>query len=121
MVQCTISLLATVPTTLVHALNFFVAAPGTLVLLRAGDRHERVNGGQRVTALEDASVECLNRCAHSRGRVKRVVLTGGGRGMWCATMAGGAPPEVAGEWPYCIACGYCPGGHSGLAYMGCAA
>lgn len=73
MVQCTISLLAAVPTTLVHALNFFVATPGTLVLLRAGNGHERVNGGERVAALKDASVECLNRCAHARERVKRVV------------------------------------------------
>ena len=121
MIQRAICLFATIPSTLVHALDFFVAPSRTLVLLRARNRHERVNGGERVDALKDASVGCLDRFAHSRRRVRRVVLTGGGRGMWCATMAGGAPPEVAGEWPYCIACWYCPGGHSGLAYMGCAA
>jgi hypothetical protein len=51
-VQCTISLLAAVPTTLVHALDFFIAPSGTFVLLRARDWHERVYGGERVAALE---------------------------------------------------------------------
>lgn len=51
-VQSTIGLFAAVPATLVHALNFFVAPPGTLMLLRARNGNERINGGERVAALE---------------------------------------------------------------------
>jgi len=79
-VQCTISLLAAVPTTLVHALDFFIAPSGTLVLLRARNRHERVYGRERVAALEKTRQSSLNRCAHSRGRVKRVYLREGDEG-----------------------------------------
>jgi len=50
-VQSTICLLAAIPATFVHALDFLVAPPGTLVLLRARDGDERVNGGERVAAL----------------------------------------------------------------------
>jgi len=79
-VQSTISLLAAVPTTLVHALDFFVAPPGTLVLLCARNGHERVNGGERVAALEKTRQPNVNRCARSRGRVKRVYLLAGDEG-----------------------------------------
>lgn len=43
MVQSTVSLFATVPATFVHALNLFISSSRTLMLLRAGDGHERVN------------------------------------------------------------------------------
>ena len=97
MVERAISLLAAIPATLVHALNFFVASSGTLVLLCAGDGNERVDGGKRVAALGDALVQDLKECAHVQTRAETRRLTGGGRGMWCATIAGGAPPEVEGE------------------------
>lgn len=42
-VQCTVGLFAAVPATLVHALNFFISSPRSLVLLRAWNRDERVN------------------------------------------------------------------------------
>lgn len=43
MVQSAVGLFATIPATLVHALDFFIAAPGALVLLGAGNRYERVD------------------------------------------------------------------------------
>jgi uncharacterized membrane protein YkgB len=43
MVQCTISLLATIPSTLVHALDFFISSTGALVLLGTRNRNERVD------------------------------------------------------------------------------
>lgn len=51
MVECPVRLLAALPSTLVHALDFFVAAAGALVLLGTGDRDERVNLGKRVRIL----------------------------------------------------------------------
>jgi len=41
-VQRAVSLLAAIPTTLVHALNFLVTSTGSLVLLGTRDRNERV-------------------------------------------------------------------------------
>ena len=52
MVQSAVRLLAAIPATLVHALNLLIAAPRALVLLRARNRHERVDGGQRVASLQ---------------------------------------------------------------------
>ena len=49
MVQSAIRLFASVPSTLVHALDFFIAATGAFVLLRARDRDERVNLGKRMS------------------------------------------------------------------------
>ena len=43
MVECTVSLLATVPSTLVHSLNFLKAPARPLMLSGAGDRDERIN------------------------------------------------------------------------------
>lgn len=43
MVQRAISLLAAIPTTLVHALNLFVTSARALVLLGTRDRNERVD------------------------------------------------------------------------------
>lgn len=43
MVECAISLLAAVPSTLVHALDFLEAPARPLVLGGAGDRDERIN------------------------------------------------------------------------------
>jgi len=43
MVQSAISLLTTVPSALVHALDFFVSSAGTLVLLGARNGDEGVN------------------------------------------------------------------------------
>jgi hypothetical protein len=56
MVQGSVGLLAPVPATLVHALNLLVAPARSLVLLRAGDGHKRIDGRQRVPALKDASL-----------------------------------------------------------------
>lgn len=42
MVQRAVRLLATLPSAFVHALDFFIATAGSLVLLSARDRHERV-------------------------------------------------------------------------------
>jgi hypothetical protein len=43
MVQSTVSLLATVPPTFVHALNFFISPAWSLVLLRARNGYKRIN------------------------------------------------------------------------------
>jgi hypothetical protein len=51
MVKGAIRLLASVPTTLVHALNLFVSPTGSLVLLRARNWNERVHGGEWVSSL----------------------------------------------------------------------
>lgn len=42
MVQCTICLFTTIPSTFVHTLNFFVTTTRTLVLLSTGNGNERV-------------------------------------------------------------------------------
>jgi hypothetical protein len=42
-VQCAISLLTAIPSTLVHALNFFVTSARALVLLGAGNGNKGVN------------------------------------------------------------------------------
>ena len=43
MVQSSVGLLAAVPATLVHALDFFIPPARPLVLLRTRDGHERVH------------------------------------------------------------------------------
>ena len=43
MIQGTVSLLTAIPSTFIHALNFFVTSSRTLVLLGAGNGYERVN------------------------------------------------------------------------------
>lgn len=48
MIKCAVGLLAAIPSALVHALNFFITSPGTLVLLCTGNRDERVDLGERV-------------------------------------------------------------------------
>ena len=50
-IESPISFLATVPATLVHALDFFIAATRTLVLLGTGNWNERVYLRQRVRIL----------------------------------------------------------------------
>lgn len=45
MIKCAVGLLAAIPSTLVHALNFFITSPGTLVLLRTGNRDEGIDLG----------------------------------------------------------------------------
>lgn len=47
-VQCTICLLATVPSAFVHALNLLISATWTLVLLRTWNWDERVDLGKLV-------------------------------------------------------------------------
>ena len=47
-VQCAVSLLATVPSALVHALDLFISATWTLVLLRAWNWDEGVDLGKRM-------------------------------------------------------------------------
>lgn len=51
MVQRAVSLLATLPSTFVHALDLFIATTGSLVLLSAGDWHERVDLRERMWIL----------------------------------------------------------------------
>jgi hypothetical protein len=51
MVKRAVGLFATVPATLVHALNFFIAPAGSLVLLRTRNWDKRVDGGERVSSL----------------------------------------------------------------------
>jgi hypothetical protein len=51
MVERAVGLFATVPATLVHALNFFIAPAGSLVLLRTWNWDKRVDGGERVSSL----------------------------------------------------------------------
>ncbi len=50
-VQCAISLLTTIPSTLVHALDLFVASSGTLVLLGAWDGNKGVDLRQRMLLI----------------------------------------------------------------------
>jgi len=51
MVQGAVGFFASVPATLVHALNLLVTPARSLVLLRAGNGDKRVNGRERVTSL----------------------------------------------------------------------
>lgn len=51
MVERSVRLFAAVPPTLVHALNLLVPPTGSLVLLRARNRDERIDGGEWVTTL----------------------------------------------------------------------
>lgn len=51
MVQRAICLLTPLPSTLVHALNLFIATARPLVLLRTGDRDEGVDLGKRMRIL----------------------------------------------------------------------
>jgi hypothetical protein len=44
-IQSTVGLFASVPSALVHALDLFVAAARSLVLLRTWNGHKRVNSG----------------------------------------------------------------------------
>lgn len=48
MIQCAISLLAAIPSTLIHALNLLITTSRTFVLLCAGNWDERINLPQRV-------------------------------------------------------------------------
>ena len=80
MVKGTIGLLAAIPAALVHALNFLVAPPGTLVLLRTRNGNERVNGGERVTALKTRQSRISIDARIARKRVKRVDLPEGDEG-----------------------------------------
>jgi len=51
MVESAISLLTSVPTTLVHALNFFVSPTRPLMLLCTWNRDKGVDSGKWVSAL----------------------------------------------------------------------
>ena len=55
MVQRAISLLTAVPSTLIHALDFFVASSRTLVLLGARDGYKRVNLRQMMLSTISSS------------------------------------------------------------------
>ena len=69
MIKCAVRLFAPIPTTLVHALNLFIAATRALVLLSSGNGHERVH---LLPELVSAPLEkCLvgfspGRVAHPR-------------------------------------------------------
>lgn len=45
MIKCAVGLLAAIPSALVHALNLLITSPGTLVLLRTGNRDEGIDLG----------------------------------------------------------------------------
>src|SRR5262249_37923915 len=51
MVEGAICLFAAIPAAFVHALNLFISSSRSLVLLRARDWNERVDGRQRMTTL----------------------------------------------------------------------
>lgn len=51
MIERAICLLTPLPSTLVHALNLFIAPARSLMLLGAGDRDERINLGKRMRIL----------------------------------------------------------------------
>ena len=69
MIQCAISLLAAVPTTLVHALDFFVTSSRTLVLLGTRDRDERINLPNvvllKLAALQNSKEQLLETFAET--------------------------------------------------------
>ena len=73
MVQRAIGLFASVPAAFVHALDFLVAPARALVLLRAGDGNKRVDGRQRVPALDASLVAMFTRRHRARkARLSRV-------------------------------------------------
>jgi hypothetical protein len=55
MIQRAIRLLAPLPPAFVHALDFFIPATRTLVLLRSGDGHKGVDLGEGVRILMGVS------------------------------------------------------------------
>ena len=55
MVQRSIRLLAALPPTFVHALDFFVPAARALVLLSTGDRDKRIDLIQRMRTLSPSA------------------------------------------------------------------
>lgn len=59
MVKCAIGLFASVPTTFVHALNFFISSTRSFVLLRTRNGNERVHSRERMSALYASSVKAL--------------------------------------------------------------
>jgi hypothetical protein len=62
MIQCTVSLFATVPSTLVHTLNFFISSARSLVLLGTRNRNKRVNlrRGEKLAFCALAEVVWFN-------------------------------------------------------------
>lgn len=54
-IQGTISLLAAVPSALVHSLDFLISSSGSLVLLGAGNGDERVNLCQMMLLIISSS------------------------------------------------------------------
>lgn len=59
MVERPIRLFASIPPTLIHALNFFVSPSRTLVLLCAWNWDKRIHGRKRVTTLPDKISHCI--------------------------------------------------------------
>ena len=51
MIECPVRFLAALPATLVHALDFFITATRTLVLLGTGNGNEGVDLRERVRTL----------------------------------------------------------------------
>jgi hypothetical protein len=60
MVQCAVSLLAAVPSTLVHTFDFFVSTAGALVLLGTRDRDEGVDLRERMLLTISCSYNVRN-------------------------------------------------------------
>jgi hypothetical protein len=59
MVKSAVGFFATVPATLVHALDFFIAPARSLVLLRTWNWNKRVYRGERVSSLRVVLAEIL--------------------------------------------------------------
>lgn len=77
MVQSAVGLFATVPATLVHALNLLVSSSRTLMLLRSGDGHERVNLWKIKFALANARcsfIICPSQVLFFSARVSRRIV-----------------------------------------------
>jgi len=69
MIQCTICLLAALPSAFVHPLNLFIAAARALVLLSTGNGDEGVNLRQRLRILSMSKYD-------ARHRVRIIYLSG---------------------------------------------
>lgn len=72
MVERAVRFFAAIPPALVHALYFFISAPRSLVLLRAGNRNKRIHGRQWVTTLAEVSDERAQ-SLYKRGPIPQAV------------------------------------------------
>lgn len=69
-VQSTICLFATIPSTLVHTLDLFVSTARTLMLLSTGNRDEGVDLRERMLLTISGSIKVVNVCNFLKIRVR---------------------------------------------------